>query len=229
MIPVHLDAASGDIKVGRTTYHGANNTLHLLALKRQPDPDSNLWDTADLIQDQVFTDANSVNSFLQNVLAKNSDALLIVNGVGNYGVALSEIAKNLEQFGGQVDLEAITNSPPFIFIGNGGRNKGGARERGYDTRTLDGYLATDSNGNYTFIQTDYVQYDITTDGTIKIGGTPYTVADSYKPGCNGEDIQLVSRVDCGPGIASTYTGKQHLLHGHSLTPKLVVLPLTFRT
>ena len=43
VIPVHLDAASGDIKVGRTTYHGANNTLHLLALKRQPDPDSNLW------------------------------------------------------------------------------------------------------------------------------------------------------------------------------------------
>ncbi len=211
VIPVHLDPATGDIKVGRTTYHGTNPGLHMLALKRQQ---GQALDTADLIQDQVFTDANSVNSFLQNVLAKNSDAFLIVNGVGNYGVALSEIAKNLEQFGGQVDLEAITNSPPFIFIGNGGRNKGGARERGYDTRTLDGYLATDSNGNYTFIQTDYVQYDITTDGTIKIGGTTYTVADSYKPGCNGETsnsfhVLIVDRESLQPiQVNNTYCTAQ---------------------
>ncbi|MBV8809612.1 MAG: hypothetical protein JO033_13140, partial [Acidobacteriaceae bacterium] len=43
-------------------------------------------------------------------------------------------------------------------------------------------LAADSNGNYTFIQTDYVQYDITLDGAIKIGAKTYTMASSYNPG-----------------------------------------------
>jgi hypothetical protein len=56
VIPIHLDPASGDIKVGRTTYHGANPGLHLLALKRQPDPDITLKDTADVIEDQVVVD-----------------------------------------------------------------------------------------------------------------------------------------------------------------------------
>jgi hypothetical protein len=36
---------------------------------------------------------------------KTPDALLIANGVGSYGFPLSAIAKNLEQFGGQADLE----------------------------------------------------------------------------------------------------------------------------
>lgn len=205
VIPLHLDPAAGDIKVGRTTYHGANPGLHLLALKRQQ---GEVLDTPDLIQDQVFTDANSANAFLQNVLAKNSDALLIANGVGNYGVALSAIAKNLEQFGAQVDLEQNGDAPLFIFIGNGGRNKGGALQRGYSTRAIDGYLATDSNGNYTFIQTDYLRYDITTDGTVKIAAKTYPVANaSYKyPGCdaaasNSFHLVVVNRESPGTLLA----------------------------
>lgn len=186
VIPVHLDPASGDIKVGRTTYHGANPGLHLLALKRQPDADPTLWDTADLVEDQVFTDATSANAFLQSVLANTKDAFLIANGVGNYGIALSAVANNLEQFGGQVDLEQISAAIPFIFIGNGGLNKGGARQRGFSTVPIDGYLALDASGkNYTFIQTDYVRYDIGLDGTIKIGTATYDVASSYKPLCSG--------------------------------------------
>ena len=122
VIPVHLDATTGDIQVGRTTYSGANPGLHLLALKRQPDSDQQ--DTADLIEDQTFTDANSANQFLQNVLANTGDAMVIANGVGNYGVPLKALAMNLELFGAQVDLEQVTNAIPFILIGNGGRNKG---------------------------------------------------------------------------------------------------------
>jgi hypothetical protein len=82
LIPVHLDPATGDIKVGRTTYHGGNPGLHLLALKRQVNAGS---DTPDLIRDQTFTDASSANQFLLDVINQTSDALLIANGVGNYG------------------------------------------------------------------------------------------------------------------------------------------------
>ena len=186
VIPVHLDPASGDIKVGRTTYHGANPGLHLLALKRQPDQDPGLWDTADVIEDQVFVDPNAANAFLQNVLANTKDAILIANGVGNYGVPVKQLAANLELFGAQVDLEQIIGTLPFIFIGNGGRNKGGALQRGLSTVPVDGYLALDSTGkNYTFIQTDYVRYSIGTEGTIKIGTATYDVATSYNPLCSG--------------------------------------------
>ena len=176
-------------------------------------------DTADLIQDQVFTDANSVNGFLQNVLANTPDALLIANGVGNYGVALSAIAKNLEQFGGQVDLEQIGGAIPFIFIGNGGRNKGGALQRGGSTRPIDGYLVTDSNSNYTFIQTDYVRYDIGLDGTIKIGSNTYPVANSlYKyPGCdaaasNSFHLVIVDRESLNKLVDNAYCTGQNPAH-----------------
>lgn len=69
---------------------------------------------------------------------------------------MSDLASNLEQFGGQVDLAQQSGTIPFIFIGDGGLNKGGALERGYSTVPIDGYLALDSNSNYKFIQTDYV-------------------------------------------------------------------------
>jgi hypothetical protein len=180
VIPVHLDPVTGNIQVGRTTYSGANPGMHLLALKRQPDP--NQPDAPDVVEDQVVTDKNSANQFLQNVQATASDALVIANGVGNYGFLLSDVAQNLELFGGQVDLEQNPVTAPFIFIGNGGRNKGGALQRGYSTVPIDGYLALDSNTKYTFIQTDYVRYAITPDGTITIGGVPYTAAASFRNG-----------------------------------------------
>jgi hypothetical protein len=209
VIPVHLDPATGDIKVGRTTYYGTNPGLHLLALKRQPDADPALWDTAVVIQDQVFTDPTSANAFLQSVLANTKDAFLIANGVGNYGVAVNAIAKNLELFGGQIDLEAIGGAIPFIFIGNGGLNKGNARQRGYSTVPIDGYLALDASGkNYTFIQTDYVRYDITPDGTITIGGTAYTAADSFRNGgcdvSNSFRLVIVDRETLKPSANNSY-------------------------
>ena len=36
-----------------------------------------------------------------------------------------------------------------------------------------GYFAQDSNGNYTFIQTDYRKFNLANDGTISIGSATY--------------------------------------------------------
>jgi hypothetical protein len=184
VIPVHLDAGTGNIMLGSTVYKGANPGMHLLAFSRQPD--SKHLDAPDVIQDGTFHDASSANQFLTNNLADEPDAFLIVNAVGNYGFGLNPIAKNLEKFGAWPDIEGSTEAIPFVLLGNGGRNMGQDLQRGFSTRNVDGYLAADSNGNYTFIQTDYVQYDITTDGTIKVGPATYDVASSYKPLCSGD-------------------------------------------
>lgn len=186
VIPVHLDASAGGITVGSKVYPGANPGMHLLAFSRQPD--FKHLDAPDLIKDETFHDASSANQFLENILAANKDAFLIVNAAGNYGFALNAIAKNLEKFGARQDIEKIAVAVSFIFLGNGGRNMGQALQRGDSTGNVDGYLAADSNGNYTFIQTDYIRYDITTDGTITIGDKTYTVAGSNRqPGCNGSN------------------------------------------
>ena len=185
-IPIHLDATSGNIKVGNKTYAGANNAMHLLALKRQPQADPNQQDTAAVIMDQVVTDGGSAQTFLQTALANTSDALVIANGVGSYNFQVSAIAANLLAYGGQVDLGGA-GSGSFIFIGNGTLNKGGAFQRGGSTVNIDGYLALDSNSNYKFIQTDYVRYDINpANGTITIGGAAYTAAASVNS-CTGGD------------------------------------------
>jgi hypothetical protein len=177
-IPIHLDPTSGDIQVGRTTYPGANPGMHLLALKRQPQVDPTQQDTVELISDHVFTDKGAANQFLTTTLANTGDALVIANGVGSYGFYIADIGSSLQQFGGQVDLTQAAFTGFFIFIGNGGLNKGGALQRCCSTFPIDGYLALDSNSNYKFIQTDYVPYDIGLDGTIKIGNNTYTVATS---------------------------------------------------
>ncbi|MBV8773180.1 MAG: Ig-like domain repeat protein, partial [Deltaproteobacteria bacterium] len=188
VIPVHLDVGNGSISLGcvanLTTgckvYPGANPGMHLLAFSRQPD--LNHLDQPDLIQDGTFRDASSANQFLTDVLSASKDAILIVNAVGNSGFALKEIAENLEKFGAQNDIENVGSAIPFVLLGNGGRNMGQALQRENSTLNVDGHLAADSNGNYTFIQTDYVQYDITLDGAIKIGAKTYTMASSYNPG-----------------------------------------------
>ncbi len=188
VIPVHFDPATGDIKVGRTTYHGANPGLHLLAFNRSQ---GSTLDAPDLILDQVVSDANSAHSFVQAVLAKAPDALLLANGVGNYGTTPY---CDLQAFGLGLDAAALVgfcqfNNPqpavPLVFIGNGGRTQGALFRGIKSPNSVDGYLALDSNSKYAFIQTDYVHYDIKLDGSITIGATTYDVASSYKPICSG--------------------------------------------
>ncbi len=217
IIPVHLDAVTGDIRVGRTTYHGGNPGLHLLALQRLPDSSkSGSPDIPILINEQVVSDPASANQFMQAILSNRatSDAILIANGVGSYGIQLSDIAKNLEQFGAQVDLEQLGGPIPFIFIGNGGRSKGGALQRGLSTLPVDGYLATDQHSRFTFVQTDFVQYDIGLDGTIKVGTATYDVASSFQPGCgsntsNSFHLLVLNRESLQPtNVNNTYCTAQ---------------------
>lgn len=206
VIPVHIDASSGNITVGPKTYTGQNPGMHLLALKRKPDRTS--LNSPDLVQDGTFNDAASANAFLTNVLSSTPDAFLFVNAVGAYGLAGASVASNLEKFGATGDV-AFSGPVPLVVIGNGGRKIGQALQRGNSTQNIDGYLAQDTNGNYAFIQTDYVRYDITTDGTINIGTTPYDVASSFKPGCSGAasnsfHLVVVNRETLSKKTSNTY-------------------------
>lgn len=194
IVPVHLDASNGNITVGTTTYCGQNPGFHILALSRQPDPKH--LDAPDLILDQTYTDAASVTGALKQVLNTLGGPVVIINAVGNYGIALSDVAQALASFGAGSDLRPINAAIPFIFVGNGGRKQQTALQRGYSTRNLDGYLAQDSNSNYAFLQMDFLRYDINLDGSITVGQNTYSVADSYKvDGCGGQNAFHLVKVD----------------------------------
>jgi hypothetical protein len=204
IIPVHFNATTGDITVGSKTYCGANPGFHLLALQRQPDK-SHL-DAPDMVLDQNYTDAASLTGALQRIRQTPGNPMVMVNAVGNYGFHISDVAQALTNFGAYPDLQ-IPITMPFIFVGIGDGNPNTALQRGYSTRELDGYLAQDSNGNYAFIRTDYVRYDITTDGTIKIGNKSYPVAAAYKPYCDAAasdslHLLVVDRESPDVGIAN---------------------------
>ncbi|HYI94139.1 MAG TPA: hypothetical protein VEX68_11385, partial [Bryobacteraceae bacterium] len=180
-----------------TTYKGANPGFHVLALSRQPN--SNKLDAPDLVWDKTYTNGADTFNALVSIRNTDPDALLIVNGVGNYGFGLADKVGNINgvpvgvgwylgTFGAYSDLAGISGAIPFTFIGVGGANAQTALQRGYGTRDVQGYLAPDSNVNYAFIQTDFVRYDIKLNGDITVGQNTYTVADSYRcnrniPGC----------------------------------------------
>ena len=79
------------------------------------------------------------------------------------------MAQALTPFGAFPDLQGISFAPPFIFVGNAGRNPQTALQRGNYTNPVDGYLAEDVNSNYTFTQMDFVRYDVKLDGSITVG------------------------------------------------------------
>jgi len=184
VIPVNIDATTGNITVGTTVYAGANPGMNMVALTRSPSSPGVISPISSQ-SNQTFADGSSANEFLQNVLTSSPDAIIILNAVGNYGFGLNAISDNLHKFGAAHDIDPISTAIPFIFIGNGGLTIGQAHQCGGSCSTT-GYFATDSNTNYTFIQPDYVTFHITMDGIIKIGTNTYTVAGSGKvAGCNG--------------------------------------------
>ena len=157
----------------------------MLALKRQPN--SSKLDAPDMVWDKTYTSGADTFNALVSIRNTYPDALLIVNGVGNYGFGLADKVGNIDgvpvgvgwylgTFGAYSDLAGISGAIPFTFIGVGGANAQTALQRGYGTRPVDGYLAPDSNGNYAFIQTDFIRYDIKLNGDITIGKKTYTVA-----------------------------------------------------
>lgn len=185
IIPVNFDPASGGITIGSTLYKGANPGLHLLAINREQDPGH--LDAPDILLDETYTDAASVMSALQTIKQTYTypTAMVMINAVGSYNIALSSIAGALNDFGAYPDLQGVQQPIPFIFIGTGGANPKTAFQRGFSTRGISGYLAPDSNSNYAFLQTDFVHYDVAVDGTITVGAASYKAADAnYKPGCD---------------------------------------------
>jgi hypothetical protein len=180
-----LDPASGDISVGSTVYKGTNPGFHVLVISRAVVPGR--LNAPQILLDQSYTDSASVNSALQNITQTylNPTPMVIVNAVGNYAFPISAVADALAKFGADGDLAPIIFTAPLTFIGTGGANPKTARQRGYGSREISGYLATDSNNNYAFIQTDYVHYDIGVDGTITVGKKQYQAADAgYKVSCD---------------------------------------------
>lgn len=184
VVPVSISPLQGSITIGETVYSRTSSSgIQMLLLSRQPN--SRNLGAPDLIANQTFTDPESANTFLASQLQNTPDALLIVSSSGNYGFPLS--ALDLKNFGSSHELQTASGSPPLVFIGNGGLNEGNAHEKFWgSTNDTNGYLATDSNSNYTFIQTDYIKYDIRLDGTIQIGSNIYTVANA-RNACKSDD------------------------------------------
>ncbi len=232
VFPIHLDPSTGDITVGSTTYCGENPGFHLLALQRQPNIINGHLNPPLKVLDQTYTDAASVNNALKQIQTTSGGPLLIINAVGSYGIALSGVAQALTPFGAYTDIQGINSAIPFIFIGNAGRNPKTALQRGYGTLPLDGELAQDSNGNYTFTQMDFVRYDMTTDGTITVGQNTYTVADSYRVNCDGQNAFHLVKVmrenpNAGATVNNTYCTAQSDTEIHRLIGDLGIITSNF--
>ncbi|MGH9632281.1 MAG: hypothetical protein ACRD7E_28590, partial [Bryobacteraceae bacterium] len=206
IIPVHFDASRGDITIGATTYHGNLPGFHLVALKRQPN--SNHLAAPDVLVDVNLTSVHGVRGALDSIKASNPDAIIMVNTAGAiYGFPLYAVGPDLMDFGATPELGAVQNAS-FAFVGSGGRAQGTAPLQSVGgTRPVTGYLAPDSNGNYAFIQTDFLRYDIQLNGDITVGTKAYTVGNSYRCNrtvsgcaldCNGQNafhLVIVDRED----------------------------------
>lgn len=193
IIPVVFDGSNGNITIGTTTLNGANPGFHLVALRRQPNRAHP--EVPDVLVNSNYTSYSDVTTALANIATQYPDAMIMVNTAGSYGFPVWAIGYKLvgdpskpdygPGFGGTTELGGI-GYVPLAFIGVVGLAPGTAPvSRWNSTRPITGYLTPDSSANYTFIQTDFVRYDITTDGTIKVGTKTYKAADApYKPGCD---------------------------------------------
>lgn len=220
IIPVQFNGTNSDITIGATTYSGkGGNTFHVVAISRQPDYTQ--LDAPDIIWDRNYQNPDAVNNDLTSLRTTNPDAMILVNASGNYGFVLWQVGVALTGFGATTEVGA-QNTIPFVFAGISGLTVGTAPlQRAYVTpaqqaynRPVNGYLAPDSNGNYAFVQMEFIRYDITTDGTIRIGSKTYPIAKApYRPGCdaagsNGFHLVVVDReVPEGPALAdNAYCG-----------------------
>lgn len=184
-IPVRVSFRTSDITVGAQTYRGLDR-FHIVALRR-----------ADLTLlpggDQTFVDAYSVNQFLAGVRGGSDADAIVLCGNNANDIYLGDVATSLEQFGAQTDLRGLRENVPFMFIGNGGLQTGQAHQTGYGNTDMSGSFVLDANNKYTFIQPDYLTYQIKTDGTIQIGDqAPYTVAGAARECTSSSGFHLVA-------------------------------------
>ena len=178
LIQASINTESGVITVGQTSYSPSNSgNVHLVALERTT---LKLLDAAD----KTFANAADINDFLTQLRkGKNADAILMATGFGGSNVVPGDIAPMLQQFGLEKEAKLSTASD-FYFLGNGGLDPGQARvglaadgsRAGGPDGTMRGYFAENSEGDYSFIQPNYIAYSIKPDGTVQVGARSYTSA-----------------------------------------------------
>ncbi len=197
LIAASIDAQSGIITVGATSYAPRSTTgtgVHVVVLDRS---------TLQLLPDgdQTFLKSGDVNTFLAGIRAGNhADAILMATSFGygfQYGLTFNDMANALEPFGLQPSKDFNGAFLHFSLIGNGGMEPGQAHEAFYlglttTPRLVQGYFAKNSQSTFTFIQPDYVRYDIQPDGTIQIGPKSFDVASASGAQCSGGGFHLVA-------------------------------------
>ncbi len=199
IIPVVFDGSNGNITIGTKTLNGANPGFHLVALKRQPNAAH--LDAPDVLWDKNYTNDQDVRTAMGAIETQYPDAMIMVNTAGSYGFPVWAVGFKLvgdasnPGYGGTTELGAVGYNP-LAFVGVVGLAPGTAPvSRWTSTRPVTGYMTSDSQGNYTFIQTDFVRYDIGLNGDITVGKTTYTVANSYRVNCNGQNAFRMVIVD----------------------------------
>ena len=216
IIPVAFDGSNGNITIGGTTLNGASNSFHLVALRRQPN--RNHLDMPDVLVNSNFNSGDAAVAALTNISTQYPDAMIMVNTAGSYGFPVWSVGYKLvgdgsasnPGYGGTTELGAVAYVP-LAFVGIVGLAPGTAPvSRWNSTRPVTGYLATDSNGNYTFIQTDF---SVTTSAERRhhrgpenlYGGKFITWVN-----CNGSE--RVPPGDRGPRRPEYAVCEQHVLH-----------------
>ena len=197
LIAASIDAQSGTITVGASIYKARSSTgegVHIVALDRT---------TLQLLQEgeQTFQTTDDVNKFLAGIrAASHADAIIMATSFGygfRFGLTFADMANALEPFGLQPSKDFNGAFLHFSLIGNGGMEPGQAHEAFYQgltttARLVQGYFAKNSQGTFTFIQPDYVRYDIQPDGTIQIGSKSFDVASASGAQCSGGGFHLVA-------------------------------------
>lgn len=195
LIPVSLNATTGDITIGATLYKGAVGGFHIVAISRQPN--RNNLESATLIFDTIFKDSASVNTALTNLKTSNPGAMILVNAVGNYGFGLGEVAEQLISYGSDEENNGLPTLD-FVFVGIGGARQGSALlQRGYSSLPVSAYLAEDNNASYTLFKTDFLRYDLALNGDITIGtkNYPFVGAPGSCQTPGGFQLLVVNRED----------------------------------
>ena len=201
------------VEVNGESYHCPDGPLtgfNIVSLKRAPGMDAAGWPTLDLYEYKTIrTDGGGdhplkpVADYLDILLDDSKSPkklVIIVSTLGRDGGPLWDIAPELEKFGATKEFESI-GYPDFTFsfigiknakIGEGYQVGGDGIFKGNTSSwCLNGYLATDSSGNYAFFQPDYVQFQLTPgSGEIKISSHDYPTS-----GSNGIRVRVVDRAN----------------------------------
>ena len=189
------------VVVGNTTYpaNGASvNGVHVLVFNRK---------SLDLISDKTYdtTGPTTAATLISDLGGVEPGQLVILSTLKSVGAGFCPTQPNnapcpvsgvLATLGATNEFGQI-HDPSFVFnmIGIKGIKQGGAWQNG--TSDLSGYFTLDVQTNYTFVNTDYVKFEVfpSTEaspfGTMIIGGKTYTGSGNF--GVGGLHLLVLDR------------------------------------